>query len=313
MKRALTAIILIPIVVIALFKAPLWLFTLFVFGVAVLAAHEYFEIATATGFKPFRNLDYILITWVFASFSVAAVKLQVTPVVLISVLMLIVPLILFCFVFLTVAMTRDSLSQALGDAAVSFFLVPYIAVPLVLIVVFRAVFGTGAIFVLYLMLMVWTGDIAAYYVGRALGKHKLAPRVSPGKTWEGAIASAIGSIIVALLLFRYSVSIEVGLSKLHLLDLRHNFFVDASHSGPVFASLTAPVWLVVLFGLCVNVAAQIGDLVESAMKRGAGVKDSGTIVPGHGGVLDRIDALLFAIPVGWLFYISGMQFLFRIV
>jgi phosphatidate cytidylyltransferase len=69
----------------------------------------------------------------------------------------------------------------------------------------------------------------------------------------------------------------------------------------------APVWFVALFAGCVNVAAQLGDLVESALKRGAGVKDSGTLLPGHGGVLDRIDALLFALPIGLLFYFCGMS------
>jgi phosphatidate cytidylyltransferase len=312
-KRVLTAVILIPLVVIALFKTPLWLFTLLVLGVAVLATNEYLEIATATGFKPFRVLSYALLVWVFLAFSLSASKLEVSPFILISLLVLMVPLVLFSFAFLAAGMTRGSLSRSLGDAAVSFMLLPYIALPLVLIVVQRAVFGVGAIFVLYLMLMVWMGDIAAFYVGRAFGKHKLAPRVSPGKTWEGAIASSVGSVVVGLLLFRYTVPIERGLSKLHLLDLQHSFFLDASHRGPVFVDFTAPVWLLILFSLCINVAAQIGDLVESALKRGAGVKDSGTLLPGHGGVLDRIDALLFAIPVGWLFYIGGMQFLFRIV
>jgi len=311
-KRVLTAVVLIPLVILALFKAPLWLFAVLVFGVAVLATHEYLEMAKASGFRPFRTLSYLLLAWVFVTFSLSA-GLEVTPLFLISLLMLLVPLVVFSFAFMVAAMRRDPLSQALADAAVSFLMLPYVAIPLVLIFVQRRTGGTGALFLLYLMIMVWAGDIAAFYFGRAFGKNKLAPRVSPGKTWEGAIASTAGSIIVGLLLFRYSLAIEHALFRSRLLDFTNDFFRDSSQTGPVFINFGAPTWLVILFALCINIAAQLGDLVESAFKRGAGLKDSGTLLPGHGGVLDRIDALLFAIPVGWLFYTGGMQFLFRIV
>ncbi len=168
----------------------------------------------------------------------------------------------------------------------------------------------GALFLLLLMLLVWSGDIAAYYVGRAIGKHKLAPRISPGKTWEGAIASVTGAVIFGLLLFDCINPIE-GLTgaSTPLAKDSHNVGLRSALPGvPLRPSYAiAPPWLIVLLAVCVNIAAQLGDLVESALKRGAGLKDSGSLLPGHGGVLDRIDALLFALPVGLIFYLAGMN------
>jgi phosphatidate cytidylyltransferase len=132
---------------------------------------------------------------------------------------------------------------------------------------------------LLLFCVVWSGDIAALYVGRSLGRRKLAPKLSPGKTWEGSLASVAGSLIAAVLLV-----------------LLGQWMVRHSLPGLAYEGSWAH-WL--LLAVVLNIAAQIGDLVESALKRGAKVKDSGSLLPGHGGVLDRIDALLLAAPVLW--------------
>ncbi|MBV9267283.1 MAG: phosphatidate cytidylyltransferase [Acidobacteriaceae bacterium] len=116
----------------------------------------------------------------------------------------------------------------------------------------------------------WAGDSLAYYVGRRFGKHRLAPAVSPSKSWEGSLASVAGSVLFGVFYLGYF--------------------------GPHF-----PAWQVVTMAISANVAGQFGDLAESAMKRGAGVKDSGELLPGHGGVLDRLDSSMFAIPVVYLF------------
>jgi phosphatidate cytidylyltransferase len=112
----------------------------------------------------------------------------------------------------------------------------------------------------------WAGDSVAYYAGRALGRHRLAPVVSPKKTWEGAAGAVAGSVAFGLLYMGYFVP-----------------------------SVTA--WKVIVVAMLGNIAGQLGDLAESAIKRGAGVKDSGSLLPGHGGVLDRLDSSLFAVPV----------------
>ena len=152
----------------------------------------------------------------------------------------------------------------------------------------------GAFWVLYLLLIVWAGDIFAYFVGRALGRHLMAPRISPKKTWEGAAASVAASLLVGSLLFTYSLPISSFLLRVGLIERRDGLF-----------GLEKPEWLpIVVLTIAVNIAAQLGDLVESLIKRGAGVKDSGTILPGHGGMLDRIDALLFAAPVLWFYAVA---------
>jgi len=127
--------------------------------------------------------------------------------------------------------------------------------------------------VLAAMAIVWIADTAAYFSGRAFGRHKLAPQVSPGKTWEGVFGALIAVAVYSLAL--------VPLAR------------AAGYAG----SLEAPVVLLWLaFAVAVAALSVVGDLFESWLKRNAGVKDSGTLLPGHGGVLDRIDALLAAMP-----------------
>src|SRR5262249_47944819 len=148
----------------------------------------------------------------------------------------------------------------------------------------------GAFFVLYLLLIVWAGDIFAYFVGRSVGRHLMSPRISPKKTWEGAAASLLASLIVGWMLFEHAPAISQFFLDLHLMQRKDGIFALETSS---LSTLLLPAAL--------NVAAQLGDLVESLIKRGADVKDSGSLLPGHGGMLDRIDALLFAAPVMWYY------------
>ncbi len=313
MKRVLTAIILIPPVILSVFRTPLWLFTLLVLGVALLAAHEYLDIAQANGLSPFRRLCYLFLVCVFlVAFAAAqmmsvsyhlAFSLTVTAAASWALLLLIAA----PFILMVVGMRREPLSQALPDAAASFLLLPYIGASLASMVLLRS-YSNGALFLLYVMLLVWTGDIAAYYVGRAIGKRKIAPRISPAKSWAGTIASTVAAIMAACALFRYVGPIHNALTRIGLIiPLGYAWYQPMAmpHSSP------APPALVVVFALCLNIAAQLGDLVESMLKRGGGVKDSGDLLPGHGGVLDRIDALLFAAPVGCFFYLTVLGKYFR--
>ncbi|UCG38368.1 MAG: phosphatidate cytidylyltransferase [bacterium] len=124
----------------------------------------------------------------------------------------------------------------------------------------------GRFSLLFLLLCVWACDSAAYYAGRAYGHRKLAPLISPNKTVVGSVAGMAGGVVTGLVLRALSL-------------------------------VTWPVGFVLLSGLFISVLAQLGDLAESMVKRDASVKDSGTLIPGHGGILDRTDALLFTVPV----------------
>lgn len=136
--------------------------------------------------------------------------------------------------------------------------------------------NSGALLVLLPLFVTWASDIGAYAFGRAMGRHKLIPSVSPGKTVEGAIGGLIASMIVAWV---YGALV----------------LKPATHLG--FKSW--PIGVLV-FGLVVSIAAQIGDLAESLLKREAGVKDSSRLLPGHGGILDRLDSLFFVLPLSYL-------------
>jgi phosphatidate cytidylyltransferase len=289
LKRVLTAFVLIPIVLVLVLRAPVPVLALVAALVALLAVQELLKLAEAYAVRPFRWPTYIFLGlfFLFLALSPANKPLLATAILVYTVgfAAAIAP-----FIFLTVGMRRVDLSSAFPAAAVSVLAFAYVALPLGFLVQIREQWS-GAFMLLYLLLVVWAGDIFAFFVGRSLGRHLMSPRISPKKTWEGAVASLIAGLVVGMLLYNYAMPISSALLNAHLIERRDGYF----------ALQKPPLWPTLLLSAAINVAAQLGDLVESLIKRGAGVKDSGTILPGHGGMLDRIDALLFAAPVLWYY------------
>lgn len=292
MQRLLTALVLIPVVLIAVFRAPASWFDLLVAIVAILASMEYLDIAAAYGYKPFREKTFLLLLALFA-IGFWATRTPVPSLALIA--SALVAYFGFApFVYLCAGMAREDMRSVLPGAALSYFALPYIGFSLLTLVIMKSMEG-GWFFLLFTFCAVWIGDTAAYYVGRSMGRFKFAPAISPKKTWEGAIASILGAVIIGVVLTYFGPQIGRALARAHLLGNQ-----DRIVAGLV--GYHTPLWLAALAGGLINVAAQVGDLVESLMKRGAGVKDSGNLLPGHGGMLDRIDALLFASPVALLIF-----------
>jgi phosphatidate cytidylyltransferase len=245
MKRVLTALALIPIVVYVVLFANWWVLFAVVAAVAALCYHEYNAIAAAYGFGAPGPLGFglglLLLSW----------RGDAWPVPVAGALLI-----------LALGM-RGDLAKCLPRASLLITGVVYVfgcwrfALPL------REI---NPHWLMFALLVNWVGDAGAYYVGRPFGRHKMAPRVSPKKSWEGAAASVATAVIAGSAYLAFFVP-AVGIPKAMLL------------------------------AACANAAGQIGDLAESAMKRGAAVKDSGTLLPGHGGFLDRVDSTLFALPV----------------
>ena len=248
MKRILTSLVLIPIALYLVLWAPPAVLLAAVGLVSLGCYHEFRGLAAAYGLSTFRPVGYAAgLVMIFAPpdrslFTVA---------------------VLLVLAAMSVALASGELKSALPRAAVMTLGVLY-------------TFGTwrfapllhalSPYWLLFALVLNWVGDIAAYYAGRAFGKRKLAPAISPGKTWAGSIAS-----LVTAALFGW-------------------FFISRllPQVNPLF---------IVPIAVAGNAAGQIGDLAESAIKRGAGVKDSGTMLPGHGGLLDRLDSTMFTLPV----------------
>ena len=245
MKRLLTASVMIPIVLYAVLGGIEWLFLLVLTAVAVICFDEYSCITASR-----QPLAYA------AGLVILLAPLQYAP-------WLGLFAILFTLLMLMLAMRSTDLSTGFSQTAALVLGVIYVFGAWRTAALLRAINPWWLVFGLVVS---WIGDTGAYYVGRPYGRHKLAPRVSPGKSWEGSIASAVVSGLAGTLaLPRLIPGVGVG--------------------GALVLALAA------------NVAGQVGDLAESAIKRGAGVKDSGTLLPGHGGLLDRVDSSLFALPV----------------
>lgn len=290
LKRILTAVVLIPVVLLLVLRAPIPVLALVAALVALLSVQELLKLSEAYGIRPFRWPTYIFIGLFFLLLAVRPGGDKPLFSTAVFVYSSVFAAAIGAFVFLVIGMRRVDLHSAFPAAAVSVFAFGYIALPLGFLVQTREQ-AQGAILLLYLLLVVWAGDIFAYFVGRSLGRHFMSPRISPKKTWEGALASMLASLVVGMLLYNYALPISTALLNAHLIEPRDGFF----------ALQKPPLWPTLLLSAAINLAAQLGDLVESLIKRGAGVKDSGTLLPGHGGMLDRIDALLFAAPVLWYY------------
>jgi len=288
-KRVATALVLIPVVVGLVLFTPTWVVTIATAVITVLALWEYFALGDAIGHRAYRiltvscSLLLVYLQWrVLRPFAYLAVSVSNVTVGLRAApssgfsrisAMYSMSSIFFVFVLgLTVFIlwTKRPLVEALPAAGISSSALLLVAFPLSFAVRLHGLQDDGPKLLLFSLVITWAGDTAAYFVGRAIGKHPFAPHISPKKTWEGSVGSMIGSLIVAWA-FTYWLRIP----------LRH----------------------LVAMAVIGNVAGQMGDLLESAYKRSAGVKDSGGLLPGHGGVLDRIDALILCIPVIWYYLV----------
>jgi phosphatidate cytidylyltransferase len=289
--RVLTALVLIPIVLAVVLLTPTWFVAMATAFITILALREYFVLGDAIGHRAyslwtiFCALLLIAQQWritkpfafaLLATNTALPTTLNLGKATAISqrVGALYSPVVLF-FLFvlgLTVLTlcTRRPLVESLPSAGISSSALLLVAFPLSFAVRLHGLPAHGSRLLLFALAITWAADTTAYFVGRAIGKHPLAPHISPKKTWEGSLGGLLGSLLIAWA-SHYFIPIAIP----HLLAM---------------ATLG-------------NIAGQMGDLLESAYKRSAGVKDSGNLLPGHGGVLDRIDALILCIPVIWYYLI----------
>jgi phosphatidate cytidylyltransferase len=275
MKRILTALLLIPLVLALMFAGPLWLVTAVSAGVAVLAGWEFLGLARQVGANPPSIAVLVAILALFAG----TYEYPDQSTAIFGILAL--GLLVYCTFHVPV-------DQVMAEASVSIFCLLYAGLTLTAVPALRAE-SNGPSLVIFLLCVVWAGDIAALYVGRAWGRHKLAPALSPNKTWEGTLGSVAGSLLATGALLGLAALLEMWNST------------KLSYADEVW-------WYWMALAVVVNLAAQVGDLAESALKRSARVKDSGTLLPGHGGILDRIDALLLAAPVLWYAQLIHQRF-----
>jgi phosphatidate cytidylyltransferase len=263
LRRELAAAVAIPIVLAILFLLPPIAFHLLVAAIGLAALAEFYRIAEKTGLPVAKTVGFAASAAILLGAAVVlsgpgragSGRMGMAAAFLLALVLLACIAPLFSGV---------EVRASLGGASATVFGVLSIALPATAMDYLRAVSPRA---VLFLFLIVWGCDSFAYYTGRAFGRHKLAPRVSPNKTWEGTIGGLIGAALVG----------AAGGSWWLVPEL-----------GPGWGAFA---------GVAASSAGQLGDLVESLWKRGAGVKDSGRFLPGHGGFYDRIDSLLFAAPV----------------
>jgi phosphatidate cytidylyltransferase len=273
-RRVLFSVIAVPLAIGIIFLGGAWLATL-LSAIAALAAWELFRIARAGGVAPLDRFGIVLAAAVPLIVYAHSLRLFTPSRGQLLALMAVLPLVL-----LSIAIwTRGVEGRPLLAVSVTVFGIAYTGGTLAFGHAVRyhdyAVGDLAGLALIGLpLVLTWGTDIAAYFVGRAFGRRKLIPSVSPGKTVAGAIGGLVAAVLLAWL---YIVSVLQPAAQL------------AMRPAGIIA-----------FGVLISVSAQVGDLAESLLKREAGVKDSSHIIPGHGGVLDRFDSLLFVLPVSYL-------------
>src|ERR1700733_359312 len=274
LRRILTAALLIPIVVFIVMLGPWLLVAATATAVLLLAMHEFFNLGDRMGLRAYRRwtmlctVGLMYAQWV-AGLQNRASNPEVETVPHASAPFSSIEFVAIVFVLGAVVIgvvNRQAIADILPAMAMSAAGLVFVAFPFSYLIRVVELEPNGRKLVLFTLVLVWAGDMLAYFIGRSFGHARMAPQLSPKKTWEGAAANLAASLVVASFFARL-----VGL-----------------HVKPLF----------VIAGLA-NIAAQRGDLIESAYKRGAGTKDSSSLLPGHGGVLDRIDSLILAAPVVW--------------
>ncbi len=261
LKRWITGIVAVPFLIFFIYKGGLT-FALFIAVISAIGLMEYFRIIFhPSDYSSFNIISIIgvltgpLIIWTAHKFTMDLV-----------VCIVIFNLMLSAFISITKFKSDENFLELVAKEAKAIL---YIPVMLSFAVLIRDG-SDGMLWFFMVLAVVFAGDTGAFYAGSYLGKHKLCPSVSPGKTIEGAIGGLLSNVLVGSLI------LIIFLPRLDFLPS-------------------------ILFFTCLGIAGQIGDLFESEFKRVAGIKDSGNILPGHGGILDRIDALLFALPVAYFF------------
>jgi phosphatidate cytidylyltransferase len=286
--RIATAMVLIPVVVALVWWGPPEALAAVAAGIGLAAMWEFFTLGERVGMPGFRKWTMVCAVGIFyaqyeagmaASRAFRAFDFTITKLGNPGTTGATIDMAFILFLFGAVAIglgTRRPLQDVLPAIAISSAALLFVALPFSYLVRVNEVSGespagghAGRQLVLFTLCLIWAGDMLAYFVGKSLGRVPMAPALSPKKTWEGAVANFAASLLVAVFFARW-MQVET-------------------------------VTMLVIAGAA-NIAGQAGDLIESAYKRGAVVKDSGTLVPGHGGVLDRVDSLILAAPVVWILW-----------
>ncbi len=264
MKRILTAAVSVPVALAGIFWLSDKWFFLVLLVVATLGVSEYVRIVSRSNLGNSPRFLFVLVP-VAALLMTPGLMPPMDPLAPQDVLLL-TATVLVLGIGSIVVLSKTPVSRGLSAVGALAYGLLYFSVPVASLVRLRQI--GGPLLLVLCFAIVWLGDTFAFYCGKRWGRSKLAPSVSPNKTREGAIAGLLAGLMAAAV---------------------WSWLVLDSVSGKVL-----------LLALVVGAAAQMGDLVESLLKRGAGVKDSGTLFPGHGGVMDRLDALFFAAPAAWL-------------
>ncbi len=261
-QREVTAAVLIPAVLTVLVFAPTWAFSLLVAAAASAALLEFYALLAVAGWTVPRAAGLVLFLALLAAAHLGAATALV---VLAGASLVLLPAF--------VMFSSPPVPALLPSSAGAVFATLYVALGGGAVIGLRA---HGWEPVVFLLAVVWAGDSAAYYVGRTWGKRRLAPVVSPKKSWEGFWGQVAGGTL-------FGAGAAAAFTA---------FGRPSPGAGAVPAVLAGAI-----LGLLVSVLAVVGDLVESSFKRSVAVKDSGGLLPGHGGLLDRLDSLLYASPV----------------